>query len=85
VGPSYLKSFLLAAPKEKWTIAKEPQEGHKFPEEVWTHVHMPGGGENVSLRFVDDCLCGFYALVSKSSERQMAELSGACTAVGPWR
>ena len=46
------------------SIAKKPQEGQKFPEEVWTYVHVPGGGENVSLRFVDDCVCGFYVLVS---------------------
>jgi GWxTD domain-containing protein len=45
------------------SIAKKPQEGQKFPEEVWTYVHMPDGGENVSLRFVDDCVCGSYDLV----------------------
>ena len=45
------------------SIAKKPQEGQNFAEEVWTYVHMPGGGENVSLRFVDDCVCGVYELV----------------------
>jgi GWxTD domain-containing protein len=47
------------------SIVKKPQEGQKFAEEVWTYVHMPGGGENVSLRFVDECVCGFYELESE--------------------
>jgi GWxTD domain-containing protein len=45
------------------SIAKKPQEVGKPPEEVWTYIHMTGGGENVSVRFVDDCFCGAYEIV----------------------
>ena len=45
------------------SIATEAQVGQNPPEEVWTYVHMPGGGENVSLRFIDECVCEDYDLV----------------------
>jgi len=35
-------------------VAKKPQEGQDFPYEVWTYVHLPGVGENVSVEFIDD-------------------------------
>jgi GWxTD domain-containing protein len=31
-------------------------------DEVWLYRHMKGGGDEVTLKFVDDCYCGGYCL-----------------------
>lgn len=61
------------------SVSKKPQEEGNFPEEVWMYVHMPGGGENVSLRFVDDCFCGAYGLVTNlPNSRWRNDLPAIC-------
>lgn len=44
------------------SIIKHSSLGTNPPEEVWSYRHMPGAHGDVSLQFVDHCVCGEYAL-----------------------
>ncbi len=44
------------------SIIKHSSTGANPPEEIWSYLHMPGAHGDVSLHFIDHCVCGEYAL-----------------------
>ena|SRR5215467_14398369 len=45
-----------------------------FPEEDWLYHHIEAVGDEISLKFVDDCLCGAYELKNEPQEMYPPEL-----------
>lgn len=52
--------FIVYGPPD--SIIKHSSIGASPAEEIWNYRHMPGSGGDVSLQFVDRCVCGEYAL-----------------------
>ncbi|HEU5408357.1 MAG TPA: GWxTD domain-containing protein [Nitrospira sp.] len=44
------------------SIVARPATSVSAPIEVWSYHHMKGGGDEVHLKFVDECYCGDYDL-----------------------
>jgi GWxTD domain-containing protein len=44
------------------SIVARPAIAASAPDEVWLYNHMKGGGDEVHLKFVDNCYCGNYHL-----------------------
>ena len=44
------------------SIVARPATAANPPDELWLYHHMKGGGDEVHLKFVDNCYCGDYHL-----------------------
>ena len=42
-----------------------------FPFEDWHYAHLDGIGNNISLEFVDDCMCDKYELVPTTQDEKI--------------
>jgi len=52
------------------TVRSIAGDGQKYPSEVWHYNHMKGGGDDVSLEFVDTCWCGEYPIATEPPNRE---------------
>jgi GWxTD domain-containing protein len=52
------------------SIAAHPSTSEGPPNEVWRYHHMNGGGDDVTLKFVDSCYCGDYRLQNEPSNNE---------------
>lgn len=46
------------------SIVAHPSTATSSADEIWLYHHMKGGGDEVTLKFVDNCQCGDYHLQS---------------------
>jgi TonB family protein len=55
-----------------------------MPFEVWHYPSAEGGGQSIDVRFVDDCKCGKYQMVSQTRRPGLqAGMHAAAVAVSP--
>lgn len=50
--------YIVYGPPDRIDPHPSPSDG--YPYEVWQYRHIEGAGDDVLLKFVDECFCGAY-------------------------